>query len=178
MDRDDRNLVEATRVHRVVAAAHAARGRSGGRLEGLLRLLGRLIGLLGRLIGLLIGLLRRLVGLLWGLVGLLWGLVTRLRLLVTRLRLLVARLRLLVGWSCGRGGSGGSGGLGVRCEEGEYRVDDGIADLRISLLNHHHVCDIEGTTIDETNQTHLSRTLRLAKMRTTVFLRISPLGIF
>lgn len=168
MDRADRNLVEATRVHRVVAAAHAARGRSGGRLEGLLRLLGRLIGLLRRLIGLLIGLLRRLVGLLWGLVGLLWG-------LVTRLRLLVARLRLLVGWSCGRGGSGGSGGLGVRCEEGEYRVDDGIADLRISLLNHHHVCDIEGTTIDETNQTHLSRTLRLAKMRTTVFLRISPL---
>ena len=165
VDRADRNLVEPTRVHRVVPSATTT---AGSLLVGLLGLLVRLLGLLVRLLGLLVGLLRRLVGLLGWLVGLLRRLVTRL------LRLLI-RWLLRIRWRRHRGGSRRSRGLQVRCETNTHRTNDGIADLGVTLLDDHHICNIESTTLNTTNQTHLSRTLRLAKMRTTVFLRISPL---
>ena len=60
VDRADRNLIEPTRVHRVVPSATTT---AGSLLVGLLGLLIRLLGLLIRLLGLLIRLLRRLVGL-------------------------------------------------------------------------------------------------------------------
>ena len=164
VDRADRNLIEPTRVHRVVPSATTTAGSLLVGLLGLLiRLLRRLVGLLGWLVGLLgllIRLLRRLVGLL--------GLLIRL------LRRLVTRL-LRIRWRRHRGGSRRSRGLQVRCKTNTHRTNDGIADLGVTLLDDHHICNIESTTLNTTNQTHLSRTLRLAKMRTTVFLRISPL---
>ena len=150
VDRADRNLIEPTRVHRVVPSATTTAG-----------------SLLVGLLGLLIRLLRRLVGLLGWLVGLLGLLIRLLRRLVTRL--------LRIRWRRHRGGSRRSRGLQVRCETNTHRTNDGIADLGVTLLDDHHICNIESTTLNTTNQTHLSRTLRLAKMRTTVFLRISPL---
>ena len=75
VDRADRNLIEPTRVHRVVPSATTT---AGSLLVGLL-------GLLVGLLGLLVGLLRRLVGLLGWLVGLLGLLIRLLRRLVTRL---------------------------------------------------------------------------------------------
>ena len=165
VDRADRNLIEPTRVHRVVPSATTT---AGSLLVGLLGLLIRLLGLLIRLLGLLIRLLRRLVGLL--------GLLIRLlRRLVTRLLRLLIRWLLRIRWRRHRGGSRRSRGLQVRCETNTHRTNDGIADLGVTLLDDHHICNIESTTLNTTNQTHLSRTLRLAKMRTTVFLRISPL---
>ena len=165
VDRADRNLIEPTRVHRVVPSATTT---AGSLLVGLLGLLIRLLGLLIRLLGLLIRLLRRLVGLL--------GLLIRLlRRLVTRLQRLLIRWLLQIRWRRHRGGSRRSRGLQVRCETNTHRTNDGIADLGVTLLDDHHICNIESTTLNTTNQTHLSRTLRLAKMRTTVFLRISPL---
>ena len=165
VDRADRNLIEPTRVHRVVPSATTT---AGSLLVGLLGLLIRLLGLLIRLLGLLIRLLRRLVGLL--------GLLIRLlRRLVTRLQRLLIRWLLRIRWRRHRGGSRRSRGLQVRCETNTHRTNDGIADLGVTLLDDHHICNIESTTLNTTNQTHLSRTLRLAKMRTTVFLRISPL---
>ena len=165
VDRADRNLIEPTRVHRVVPSATTT---AGSLLIGLLGLLIRLLGLLIRLLGLLIRLLRRLVGLL--------GLLIRLlRRLVTRLQRLLIRWLLRIRWRRHRGGSRRSRGLQVRCETNTHRTNDGIADLGVTLLDDHHICNIESTTLNTTNQTHLSRTLRLAKMRTTVFLRISPL---
>ena len=158
VDRADRNLIEPTRVHRVVPSATTT---AGSLLVGLL---GLLVGLLGRLIRLL----RRLVRLLRRLVRLLRRLVTRL------LRLLI-RWLLRIRWRRHRGGSRRSRGLQVRCETNTHRTNDGIADLGVTLLDDHHICNIESTTLNTTSQTHLSRTLRLAKMRTTVFLRISPL---
>lgn len=158
VDRADRNLIEPTRVHRVVPSATTT---AGSLLVGLL-------GLLVRLLGLLVRLLRRLVGLL--------GLLIRLlRRLVTRLLRLLIRWLLRIRWRRHRGGSRRSRGLQVRCETNTHRTNDGIADLGVTLLDDHHICNIESTTLNTTNQTHLSRTLRLAKMRTTVFLRISPL---
>ena len=168
VDRADWNLIEPTRVHRVVPSAHSATTTAGGLLVGLLGLLIRLLGLLIRLLRRLVRLLRRLVGLLRRLVGLLRRLVTRL------LRLLI-RWLLRIRWRRHRGGSRRSRGLQVRCETNTHRTNDGIADLGVTLLDDHHICNIESTTLNTTNQTHLSRTLRLAKMRTTVFLRISPL---
>ena len=151
VDRADRNLIEPTRVHRVVPSATTTAG-----------------SLLVGLLGLLIRLLRRLVGLL--------GLLIRLlRRLVTRLLRLLIRWLLRIRWRRHRGGSRRSRGLQVRCETNTHRTNDGIADLGVTLLDDHHICNIESTTLNTTNQTHLSRTLRLAKMRTTVFLRISPL---
>ena len=165
VDRADRNLIEPTRVHRVVPSATTT---AGSLLVGLLGLLIRLLGLLVGLLGLLIRLLRRLVGLL--------GLLIRLlRRLVTRLLRLLIRWLLRIRWRRHRGGSRRSRGLQVRCETNTHRTNDGIADLGVTLLDDHHICNIESTTLNTTNQTHLSRTLRLAKMRTTVFLRISPL---
>ena len=158
VDRADRNLIEPTRVHRVVPSATTT---AGSLLVGLL-------GLLVRLLGLLIRLLRRLVRLL--------GLLIRLlRRLVTRLLRLLIRWLLRIRWRRHRGGSRRSRGLQVRCETNTHRTNDGIADLGVTLLDDHHICNIESTTLNTTNQTYLSRTLRLAKMRTTVFLRISPL---
>lgn len=158
VDRADWNLIEPTRVHRVVPSATTT---AGSLLVGLL-------GLLVGLLGLLIRLLRRLVRLL--------GLLIRLlRRLVTRLLRLLIRLLLRIRWRRHRGGSRRSRGLQVRCETNTHRTNDGIADLGVTLLDDHHICNIESTTLNTTNQTHLSRTLRLAKMRTTVFLRISPL---
>lgn len=151
VDRADRNLIEPTRVHRVVPSATTT---AGSLLVGLLGLLIRLLGLLIRLLGLLIRLLRRLV---------------------TRLQRLLIRWLLRIRWRRHRGGSRRSRGLQVRCETNTHRTNDGIADLGVTLLDDHHICNIESTTLNTTNQTHLSRTLRLAKMRTTVFLRISPL---
>lgn len=165
VDRADRNLIEPTRVHRVVPSATTT---AGSLLVGLL-------GLLIRLLGLLVGLLRRLVGLLGWLVGLLGLLIRLLRRLVTRLLRLLIRWLLRIRWRRHRGGSRRSRGLQVRCETNTHRTNDGIADLGVTLLDDHHICNIESTTLNTTNQTHLSRTLRLAKMRTTVFLRISPL---
>ena len=165
VDRADRNLIEPTRVHRVVPSATTT---AGSLLVGLL-------GLLIRLLGLLIRLLRRLVGLLGWLVGLLGLLIRLLRRLVTRLLRLLIRWLLRIRWRRHRGGSRRSRGLQVRCETNTHRTNDGIADLGVTLLDDHHICNIESTTLNTTNQTHLSRTLRLAKMRTTVFLRISPL---
>ena len=158
VDRADWNLVEPTRVHRVVPSATTT---AGSLLVGLL-------GLLVRLLGLLVRLLRRLVRLL--------GLLIRLlRRLVTRLLRLLIRWLLRIRWRRHRGGSRRSRGLQVRCETNTHRTNDGIADLGVTLLDDHHISNIESTTLNTTNQTHLSRTLRLAKMRTTVFLRISPL---
>ena len=157
VDRADRNLIEPTRVHRVVPSATTT---AGSLLVGLL-------GLLIRLLGLLVGLLRRLVGLLRRLVGLLGWLVGLLGLLI--------RWLLRIRWRRHRGGSRRSRGLQVRCKTNTHRTNDRIADLGVTLLDDHHICNIESTTLNTTNQTHLSRTLRLAKMRTTVFLRISPL---
>ena len=137
VDRADRNLIEPTRVHRVVPSATTTAG-----------------SLLVGLLGLLIRLLRRLV---------------------TRLLRLLIRWLLRIRWRRHRGGSRRSRGLQVRCETNTHRTNDGIADLGVTLLDDHHICNIESTTFNTTNQTHLSRTLRLAKMRTTVFLRISPL---
>lgn len=137
VDRADRNLIEPTRVHRVVPSATTTAG-----------------SLLVGLLGLLIRLLRRLV---------------------TRLLRLLIRWLLRIRWRRHRGGSRRSRGLQVRCETNTHRTNDGIADLGVTLLDDHHICNIESTTLNTTNQTHLSRTLRLAKMRTTVFLRISPL---
>ena len=165
VDRADRNLIEPTRVHRVVPSATTT---AGSLLVGLL-------GLLVRLLGLLIRLLRRLVRLLGWLVRLLRWLVRLLRRLVTRLLRLLIRWLLRIRWRRHRGGSRRSRGLQVRCETNTHRTNDGIADLGVTLLDDHHICNIESTTLNTTNQTHLSRTLRLAKMRTTVFLRISPL---
>ena len=165
VDRADRNLIEPTRVHRVVPSATTT---AGSLLVGLL-------GLLIRVLGLLVGLLRRLVGLLGWLVGLLGLLIRLLRRLVTRLLRLLIRWLLRIRWRRHRGGSRRSRGLQVRCETNTHRTNDGIADLGVTLLDDHHICNIESTTLNTTNQTHLSRTLRLAKMRTTVFLRISPL---
>lgn len=165
VDRADRNLIEPTRVHRVVSSATTT---AGSLLVGLL-------GLLVRLLGLLIRLLRRLVRLLRRLVGLLGLLIRLLRRLVTRLLRLLIRWLLRIRWRRHRGGSRRSRGLQVRCETNTHRTNDGIADLGVTLLDDHHICNIESTTLNTTNQTHLSRTLRLAKMRTTVFLRISPL---
>lgn len=165
VDRADRNLVEPTRVHRVVPSATTT---AGSLLVGLL-------GLLVRLLGLLVRLLRRLVRLLGWLVRLLRWLVRLLRRLVTRLLRLLIRWLLRIRWRRHRGGSRRSRGLQVRCETNTHRTNDGIADLGVTLLDDHHICNIESTTLNTTNQTHLSRTLRLAKMRTTVFLRISPL---
>lgn len=165
VDRADRNLIEPTRVHRVVPSATTT---AGSLLVGLL-------GLLVGLLGLLVGLLRRLVGLLGWLVGLLGLLIRLLRRLVTRLLRLLIRWLLRIRWRRHRGGSRRSRGLQVRCETNTHRTNDGIADLGVTLLDDHHICNIESTTLNTTNQTHLSRTLRLAKMRTTVFLRISPL---
>ena len=165
VDRADRNLVEPTRVHRVVPSATTT---AGSLLVGLL-------GLLVRLLRRLVGLLRRLVGLLRWLVGLLRWLVRLLRRLVTRLLRLLIRWLLRIRWRRHRGGSRRSRGLQVRCETNTHRTNDGIADLGVTLLDDHHICNIESTTLNTTNQTYLSRTLRLAKMRTTVFLRISPL---
>lgn len=165
VDRADRNLIEPTRVYRVVPSATTT---AGSLLVGLL-------GLLIRLLGLLVGLLRRLVGLLGWLVGLLGLLIRLLRRLVTRLLRLLIRWLLRIRWRRHRGGSRRSRGLQVRCETNTHRTNDGIADLGVTLLDDHHICNIESTTLNTTNQTHLSRTLRLAKMRTTVFLRISPL---
>lgn len=161
VDRADRNLVEPTRVHRVVPSAHSATTTAGSLLVGLL--------------GLLVRLLRRLVGLLRRLVRLLGLLIRLLRRLVTRLLRLLIRWLLRIRWRRHRGGSRRSRGLQVRCETNTHRTNDGIADLGVTLLDDHHICNIESTTLNTTNQTHLSRTLRLAKMRTTVFLRISPL---
>lgn len=158
VDRADRNLIEPTRVHRVVPSATTTAG-----------------SLLVGLLGLLIRLLRRLVGLLRRLVGLLGLLIRLLRRLVTRLLRLLIRWLLRIRWRRHRGGSRRSRGLQVRCETNTHRTNDGIADLGVTLLDDHHICNIESTTLNTTNQTHLSRTLRLAKMRTTVFLRISPL---
>ena len=158
VDRADRNLIEPTRVHRVVPSATTTAG-----------------SLLVGLLGLLIRLLRRLVGLLRRLVGLLGLLIRLLRRLVTRLLRLLIRWQLRIRWRRHRGGSRRSRGLQVRCETNTHRTNDGIADLGVTLLDDHHICNIESTTLNTTNQTHLSRTLRLAKMRTTVFLRISPL---
>ena len=158
VDRADRNLIEPTRVHRVVPSATTTAG-----------------SLLVGLLGLLIRLLRRLVGLLGWLVGLLGLLIRLLRRLVTRLLRLLIRWLLRIRWRRHRGGSRRSRGLQVRCETNTHRTNDGIADLGVTLLDDHHICNIESTTLNTTNQTHLSRTLRLAKMRTTVFLRISPL---
>ena len=158
VDRADRNLIEPTRVHRVVPSATTTAG-----------------SLLVGLLGLLIRLLRRLVGLLGWLVGLLGLLIRLLRRLVTRLLRLLIRWLLRIRWRRHRGGSRRSRGLQVRCETNTHRTNDGIADLGVTLLDDHHICNIESTTFNTTNQTHLSRTLRLAKMRTTVFLRISPL---
>lgn len=158
VDRADRNLVEPTRVHRVVPSATTT---AGSLLVGLLGLLVRLLGLLIRLLRRLVGLLRRLVRL--------------LRRLVTRLLRLLIRWLLRIRWRRHRGGSRRSRGLQVRCETNTHRTNDGIADLGVTLLDDHHICNIESTTLNTTNQTYLSRTLRLAKMRTTVFLRISPL---
>ena len=158
VDRADWNLVEPTRVHRVVPSATTTAG-----------------SLLVGLLGLLVGLLRRLVGLLGWLVGLLGLLIRLLRRLVTRLLRLLIRWLLRIRWRRHRGGSRRSRGLQVRCETNTHRTNDGIADLGVTLLDDHHICNIESTTLNTTNQTHLSRTLRLAKMRTTVFLRISPL---
>ena len=155
VDRADRNLIEPTRVHRVVPSATTT---AGSLLVGLL-------GLLIRLLGLLVGLLRRLVGLLGWLVGLLGLLIRLLRRLVTRLLRLLIRWLLRIRWRRHRGGSRRSRGLQVRCETNTHRTNDGIADLGVTLLDDHHICNIESTTL----------TLRLAKMRTTVFLRISPL---
>lgn len=155
VDRADRNLVEPARVHRVVPSAHSAAAAARGLLVGLL--------------GWLVRLLRGLIGLLRGLIGLLRRLIIRLRLLVTLLR------RLLIRWHRRGGGSSRAGGLCIKCMKNTDRTNDGIADLGITLLDDHHICDIESTTLNTTNQTYLSRTLRLAKMRTTVFLRISPL---
>ena len=165
VDRADRNLIEPTRVHRVVPSATTT---AGSLLVGLL-------GLLVRLLGLLIRLLRRLVRLLGWLVRVLRWLVRLLRRLVTRLLRLLIRWLLRIRWRRHRGGSRRSRGLQVRCETNTHRTNDGIADLGVTLLDDHHICNIESTTLNTTNQTHLSRTLRLAKMRTTVFLRISPL---
>ena len=165
VDRADWNLVEPTRVHRVVPSATTT---AGSLLVGLL-------GLLVRLLRRLIRLLRRLVGLLRRLVGLLGLLIRLLRRLVTRLLRLLIRWLLRIRWRRHRGGSRRSRGLQVRCETNTHRTNDGIADLGVTLLDDHHICNIESTTLNTTNQTHLSRTLRLAKMRTTVFLRISPL---
>ena len=165
VDRADWNLVEPTRVHRVVPSATTT---AGGLLVGLL-------GLLVRLLGLLVRLLRRLVRLLRRLVRLLGLLIRLLRRLVTRLLRLLIRWLLRIRWRRHRGGSRRSRGLQVRCETNTHRTNDGIADLGVTLLDDHHICNIESTTLNTTNQTHLSRTLRLAKMRTTVFLRISPL---
>lgn len=165
VDRADRNLIEPTRVHRVVPSATTT---AGSLLVGLL-------GLLVGLLGLLVGLLRRLVGLLGWLVGLLGLLIRLLRRLVTRLLRLLIRWLLRIRWRRHRGGSRRSRGLQVRCKTKTHRTNDGIADLGVTLLDDHHICNIESTTLNTTNQTHLSRTLRLAKMRTTVFLRISPL---
>ena len=165
VDRADRNLIEPTRVHRVVPSATTT---AGSLLVGLL-------GLLIRLLGLLVGLLRRLVGLLGWLVGLLGLLIRLLRRLVTRLLRLLIRWLLRIRWRRHRGGSRRSRGLQVRCKTNTHRTNDRIADLGVTLLDDHHICNIESTTLNTTNQTHLSRTLRLAKMRTTVFLRISPL---
>ena len=165
VDRADRNLIEPTRVHRVVPSATTT---AGSLLVGLL-------GLLIRLLVWLVGLLRRLVGLLGWLVGLLGLLIRLLRRLVTRLQRLLIRWLLRIRWRRHRGGSRRSRGLQVRCETNTHRTNDGIADLGVTLLDDHHICNIESTTLNTTNQTHLSRTLRLAKMRTTVFLRISPL---
>ena len=151
VDRADRNLIEPTRVHRVVPSATTT---AGSLLVGLLGLLIRLLGWLVGLLGLLIRLLRRLV---------------------TRLLRLLIRWLLRIRWRRHRGGSRRSRGLQVRCETNTHRTNDGIADLGVTLLDDHHICNIESTTLNTTNQTHLSRTLRLAKMRTTVFLRISPL---
>ena len=151
VDRADRNLIEPTRVHRVVPSATTT---AGSLLVGLL-------GLLVRLLGWLVRLLRRLVRL--------------LRRLVTRLLRLLIRWLLRIRWRRHRGGSRRSRGLQVRCETNIHRTNDGIADLGVTLLDDHHICNIESTTLNTMNQTHLSRTLRLAKMRTTVFLRISPL---
>lgn len=137
VDRADRNLIEPTRVHRVVPSATTTAG-----------------SLLVGLLGLLIRLLRRLV---------------------TRLLRLLIRWLLRIRWRRHRGGSRRSRGLQVRCKTNTHRTNDGIADLGVTLLDDHHICNIESTTLNTTNQTHLSRTLRLAKMRTTVFLRISPL---
>ena len=169
VDRADWNLVEPTRVHRVVPSAHSATTTAGSLLVGLLGLLVRLLRrLVTRLLRLLIRLLRRLVRLL--------GLLIRLlRRLVTRLLRLLIRWLLRIRWRRHRGGSRRSRGLQVRCETNTHRTNDGIADLGVTLLDDHHICNIESTTLNTTNQTHLSRTLRLAKMRTTVFLRISPL---
>ena len=158
VDRADRNLIEPTRVHRVVPSATTTAG-----------------SLLVGLLGLLIRLLRRLVGLLGWLVGLLGLLIRLLRRLVTRLLRLLIRWLLRIRWRRHRGGSRRSRGLQVRCKTNTHRTNDGIADLGVTLLDDHHICNIESTTLNTTNQTHLSRTLRLAKMRTTVFLRISPL---
>ena len=158
VDRADRNLIEPTRVHRVVPSATTTAG-----------------SLLVGLLGLLIRLLRWLVGLLRRLVGLLGLLIRLLRRLVTRLLRLLIRWLLRIRWRRHRGGSRRSRGLQVRCETNTHRTNDGIADLGVTLLDDHHICNIESTTLNTTNQTHLSRTLRLAKMRTTVFLRISPL---
>lgn len=158
VDRADRNLIEPTRVHRVVPSATTT---AGSLLVGLLGLLVRLLRRLVRLLGRLVRLLRRLVGL--------------LRRLVTRLLRLLIRWLLRIRWRRHRGGSRRSRGLQVRCETNTHRTNDGIADLGVTLLDDHHICNIESTTLNTTNQTHLSRTLRLAKMRTTVFLRISPL---
>ena len=158
VDRADRNLVEPTRVHRVVPSATTT---AGSLLVGLLGLLVRLLGLLIRLLGWLVGLLGLLIRL--------------LRRLVTRLLRLLIRWLLRIRWRRHRGGSRRSRGLQVRCETNTHRTNDGIADLGVTLLDDHHICNIESTTLNTTNQTHLSRTLRLAKMRTTVFLRISPL---
>ena len=158
VDRADWNLVEPTRVHRVVPSATTTAG-----------------SLLVGLLGLLVGLLRRLVRLLRRLVGLLGLLIRLLRRLVTRLLRLLIRWLLRIRWRRHRGGSRRSRGLQVRCETNTHRTNDGIADLGVTLLDDHHICNIESTTLNTTNQTHLSRTLRLAKMRTTVFLRISPL---
>ena len=158
VDRADRNLIEPTRVHRVVPSATTTAG-----------------SLLVGLLGLLIRLLRRLVGVLGWLVGLLGLLIRLLRRLVTRLLRLLIRWLLRIRWRRHRGGSRRSRGLQVRCETNTHRTNDGIADLGVTLLDDHHICNIESTPLNTTNQTHLSRTLRLAKMRTTVFLRISPL---
>ena len=144
VDRADRNLIEPTRVHRVVPSATTTAG-----------------SLLVGLLGLLVRLLR--------------GLVRLLRRLVTRLLRLLIRWLLRIRWRRHRGGSRRSRGLQVRCETNTHRTNDGIADLGVTLLDDHHICNIESTTLNTTNQAHLSRTLRLAKMRTTVFLRISPL---
>ena len=172
VDRADRNLIEPTRVHRVVPSATTT---AGSLLVGLLGLLIRLLGLLVGLLGLLIRLLGLLIRLLRRLVGLLGLLIRLLRRLVTRLLRLLIRWLLRIRWRRHRGGSRRSRGLQVRCETNTHRTNDGIADLGVTLLDDHHICNIESTTLNTTNQTHLSRTLRLAKMRTTVFLRISPL---